>query len=119
MDERRKAHRQRSYLGGLIAFNRERSTMNCLIRNVTDEGAKIAFSAAVTLPYEFDLSIERKGIQVRARTIWRKADEIGVLFLDERSQSRVVPLDLMRRLRACEADNAVLKIRVAQLSSAE
>ena len=111
--------RQRSYLGGRIAFNQHKLTMDCLVRNVSQEGAKLVFSGAVTLPHEFDLTIERKGVRVRARTIWRRADEIGVSFLCGNVQQRVVPLNVARRLRGFEAENAALKRRVAQLSSAE
>lgn len=117
MQERRKAPRQRSYLGGRITFNQQSSTMDCLVRNISGQGAKVAFSAAITLPDQFDLSIERKGVRIRVRTVWRRADEIGVSFLDENVQQHVVPLDMARRLRSREVENAALKRRVAQLSS--
>lgn len=119
MEERRKAPRLRSYLGGRITFSQQCSAMDCLVRNISQDGAKLAFSATVTLPHQFNLSIERNGVQVRVQTVWRRADEIGVSFLDENFQRHVVPLDIVRRLRASEAENAALKRRVAQLNTAE
>jgi len=55
--ERRKSVRARTYLGGVIAFNRRASTMNCHVRNLSPAGAKVAFTNAVDVPDQFDLTI--------------------------------------------------------------
>jgi hypothetical protein len=121
MDERRNTVRQRSYLGGRIAFNARSSTMDCLVRNLTPHGAKLALSDAVTLPQELDLSIVHKGLHGRARVVWRGGGEIGVSFVGRPPQppaSNVVPLDWARRLKDAEADKAALRRRIDQLTSA-
>ena len=119
MYERRKIARKRSFFGGVIAFNRRSSTMDCLVRNLSAEGAKVVFTNTVTVPDEFDLTIRQKERTVRVRMIWRRADEAGVIFLDESAASAPIPLDWARRLRDCEADKAALRRRVAELSTAE
>jgi hypothetical protein len=48
--------------------------------------------------------------------IWRAPNEAGVAFLSEYNQDVPVPLELAKRLRDCEAEKAILRKRVAQLS---
>jgi hypothetical protein len=118
MQERRKLARNRTFLGGVIAFNRRSSTMNCLVRNLSVGGAKISFTNTATVPDKFDLTIKQKGRALLARIVWRKADEAGIVFLNENVAGAPIPLDWARRLRDCEADNAALRRRVADLSTA-
>lgn len=123
MQERRKAVRTRSYLGGEIAFNKRRSTMNCLVRNISSRGAKLDFTNTGTTPEEFDLTIPHKEQSRRVRVIWRRGtDELGVSFVEPVSQESaaqapVIPLDLARRVRDLEADKAALQRRIAALGS--
>lgn len=124
MQERRKTTRSRTYLGGVVAFNKRSSTMDCVVRNFSPEGARIAFDAVATLPDEFDLEIRQKERAFRARMVWRGETEAGVAFLDstaqpaERAQAAPIPLDWARKLRNCESQKAELQRRVAELSSA-
>jgi hypothetical protein len=92
--------------------------MDCLIRNVSEAGAKLHLSAAATLPSEVDLTITKRDEAMRARIIWRRGDEAGVLFRQLHRGSRAIPLDWARRVRACEAEKAALQRRVSDLSSA-
>jgi hypothetical protein len=117
MQDRRKTTRTRTYFGGQIAFNRRMSVMDCLVRNISAEGAKLVFSETLTVPQEFDLSVHKNERTYRAKMIWRPADEAGVAFLEPRPQAGPVSLDLMRRLRQSEADKAALQRRIEQLSS--
>jgi hypothetical protein len=43
MLERRQHPRNRVYYGGMIAFNARNSTLACVVRNVSNRGAKIEF----------------------------------------------------------------------------
>jgi hypothetical protein len=117
MQERRKRARSRTFLGGVIAFNHRKSTMDCLVRNISDVGAKISFTNTATVPDEFDLTIKQKGRSLFARIVWRHADEAGVIFLNENVAGAPIPLDWARRLRDCEAAKAALTRRVAELST--
>ncbi|HEV7874102.1 MAG TPA: PilZ domain-containing protein [Enterovirga sp.] len=121
MEERRKTVRQRSYLGGRIAFNNRSSTMDCTVRNMSAGGARVAFSDTVVLPQDVDLAIRQKGLNARARVVWRSATEMGVSFLavSREAAGEVIPLDLARRMRDLEAEKAALKQRVAALSTGD
>src|SRR5258708_7346856 len=119
MQEKRELARNRTFLGGVIAFNHRKSTMDCLVRNLSAAGARISITNTATVPDEFDLTIKQKDGTLRARIVWRHADEAGVIFLNEYVTGTPTPPDWARRLRDCEADNAALRRRVAQLSTAE
>src|SRR5262249_36075241 len=116
MNERRKSARSRTYLGGTIAFNRRKSTMDCHVRNFSRAGAKIAFANVASIPDQFDLSIPRTERSFRARMVWRGFDEAGVAFFSEYEQAVAVPLEWAKRLRECEAEKAALRRRIAQLT---
>lgn len=116
MEDRRKIRRQRTILGGMVTFNRRRSTSDCTIRNLTDNGALLVFENATLLPAEFDLTIASKEKTVRALTVWRGPSSAGVSFLDT-ERAEPVALDVARQLRAAKAENHILKRRVADLSS--
>jgi len=119
MLDRRRTERTRTYLGAQIAFNQRSSVMDCLVRNFSGEGAKLVFSNSVTVPQEFDLSIPKQERTYRVRMVWRRAEEAGVAICGTQSRPMPVPLDLVRRLKSCEAERAVLERRVEQLCSAE
>lgn len=117
MNERRKATRSRTLLGGVIAFNQRQSTLTCTVRELTAQGARIVFDGTALLPDVFDLTVTRKETTVRARTVWRGIDTAGIAFI-QTPETDVVPLDWARKLKRCEDENKTLKQRIADLSEA-
>jgi hypothetical protein len=81
MQERRATARVRSFIGGRIVFNNRNSSVDCLLRNMSSNGAKISLLGAVTIPDEFELVIPVQSRNIRARVAWRRADEFGVQFI--------------------------------------
>jgi PilZ domain len=116
MIERRKRLRARTCLGGTIAFNRRKSTMDCHVRNLSPAGARVAFTNAAAVPDQFDLTIARKERSFKARMVWRGVNEAGVAFLGEYDQAVPIPLEWAKQLRECEAKKAALRRRIAQLT---
>src|SRR5208283_3109125 len=80
MAERRRATRQKSFLRGCVYFNKRRGAVDCLIREISDEGARIIFSDTVNVPDVVELYIPQKEQTVRARVQWRHGDVIGLAF---------------------------------------
>jgi hypothetical protein len=115
MQERRVVHRNRSYLGGQVAYNNRRATMDCTVRNMSQNGAKIVFSAPVLIPDEFDMLIPHKGESRRARIVWREDLQAGITFL-ESEKGAVVSIESARKIKKLEAECDALAARVAQLS---
>jgi hypothetical protein len=86
LEERRKHQRGRTYLNGAIAFNKRWSTLDCLVRNLSRDGAKIIFADAAAAPAEFDIMIRRNGESRRARIVWRQESQAGILFVPPREE---------------------------------
>jgi hypothetical protein len=115
MEERRKARRLRTYLGGQVEFNPRCPSLECLVRNMSPNGARLIFPRPPAIPETFDLTIHQTGDSRRARIIWRTEKEAGVSFL-ENETGIVVSLEAARRIKALEAERDVLAKRVAQFS---
>ena len=114
----RVAPRVRTLIAAKIVFNNGQITLDCLIRNLSETGAKLTISDAVTVPDCFDLTIPQKNVTRRVRTAWRRGEEIGVRFEDApRSESGSPDASaLKRRIRELEAEVARLQSRVLQLT---
>ena len=81
-DGRTPPDRQKSFLRGCVYFNKRRSALDCLIRDISSEGARIIFSDTVNVPDVVELYIPQKEQTVRAHVQWRHGDEIGLAFPD-------------------------------------
>jgi hypothetical protein len=79
MPERRQIPRQRTFKGGTIVFHRRFSSMDCLVRNLTNKGATLRVESSVGIPGHFELKLEDE-IYRRCRVIWRRSDALGVAF---------------------------------------
>jgi hypothetical protein len=115
MQERRAIHRNRTYLQGEIAFNGRCSTLTCLVRNMSQNGAKIVFAATALIPNEFDVVIPNKAESRRARIVWREQLQAGIAFL-EIEKAAVVSIESARKIKKLEAECDALAARVAQLN---
>ncbi len=115
MQERRNFHRGRTFLSGRITFNNRFSTMDCLVRNLSQNGAKLIISSPVMIPHEFDIHIHKRGDSQRARLIWRSDIEMGIALIHAGGSS-VVSIETARRIRTLEADRDALAKRVAELN---
>ena len=73
MLERRQYPRNRVYYGGMVAFNARNSTLACVVRNVSNRGAKIEFDNSTLLPDRVDFQIARRDLSCSARLVWRDA----------------------------------------------
>ncbi len=100
----------------LIAFNERRSTIECIIRNFSDDGAKIEFENPALLPDEVDLFIAKKSRAFHAKLVWRQASAAGLAF-DAVARNAPISLDWARRLRHCKSERRELQSRIAQLLS--
>ncbi|MGO9005016.1 MAG: PilZ domain-containing protein [Beijerinckiaceae bacterium] len=115
MKERRQSHRLRTFLGGQIVFNNRFCTIDCLVRNVSQDGAKLIVPSSLMVPGEFDLLIPKQGESRRARLIWGTDTELGVTFVPRQSAA-FVSIETARRIKRLESDRDALTKRVAELS---
>ena len=61
------SRRSKSFLQGFVYVSRKRGALACLIRDLSDKGARIIFSDTVTLPDMLDLYIPQRELTLRAR----------------------------------------------------
>ena len=80
MTERRQRQRNMTYLGGTMAFNAQNSTLNCLVRDLSQDGAKLELPAAAIAPPTFELRIRANEPPRHARIVWRTQRHVGVAF---------------------------------------
>ncbi len=117
MSERRNSRRSKSFLRGLVYVSRKRGALACLIRDMSDKGARIIFSDTVTLPDIVDLHIPQREQTLRARVQWRRNDEIGLGFIDAERASEAQPTaaEVAQRLAMLEAEIVSLRALLKRL----
>lgn len=80
-EERRQLARHRTFKGGRI-FVPFRPGVDCLIRNLTEDGACVEVIGHAPLPEnDFELAIKPEWLNRRCHVVWRKLNKIGVKFL--------------------------------------
>lgn len=81
LEQRRASPRSRTLLKGHIVYNSGVSRMECIVRDLSETGARIVFAQPVKVPPEFELQIPKKKIIRRAQVIWYDGRHHGVMFL--------------------------------------
>jgi hypothetical protein len=114
MSEHRIHPRIRSLIGGRIEFNNRQSTMDCIIRELSEGGAKLEISQSITLPEEFDLLIPKRNQSHHVRICWRHEDFIGVEFVTPGSLGPKTT-DYPGLVKHLEAENASLRRQLEEL----
>ena len=80
MQERRHKPRLRTLRAGKILFNNKRSVIDCMVRNVSTNGACLMVASVVGIPSGFDLQIEGESASRTCNMIWHASNKIGVEF---------------------------------------
>ena len=114
MQDRRESLRDKVMYGGVAEIDTRGTTRECIVRNISDNGANIEFSNDFLLPKEqLSLRIARKGRSFLAKVIWWRDNFVGVAF---RAESPAPPVsDLAERLRKSEIKKQQLQRKIDQL----
>ncbi|HVQ73660.1 MAG TPA: PilZ domain-containing protein [Bradyrhizobium sp.] len=114
MRDRRESVRDKVMYGGVAEIGDHGATRECIVRNISDNGANIEFSNNFQLPKEqLSLRIARKGRSFLARVIWWRDNFVGVAF---RAESPAEPVsDLGERLRRSEIKKRQLQQKIDEL----
>ena len=78
---RREQSRRTVLKSARIVFNDRMSTLNCRIRDITAEGARLDFSTPQLLPHEFELQLAGTPAR-RCGLCWARGTFVGVRFLE-------------------------------------
>jgi uncharacterized small protein (DUF1192 family) len=119
MGERRNSRRSKSFLQGFVYVSRKRGALACLIRDLSDKGARIIFSDTVTLPDLVELYIPQREQTLRARVQWRRNDEIGLAFIEAERELDATPSagEVVQRVALLEAEIASLRALLKRLKN--
>jgi len=93
MKERRSSSRTRILRSGKILFNDKRSVVDCIVRNVSADGACLQIESLVGVPSRFDLLIEGEQTSRPCRIAWQSDHRTGVAFESEEFERHRDPPD--------------------------
>jgi hypothetical protein len=115
MQDRRQSARDTVIYGGVADIDERGGSSDCVVRNISENGAAIEFNNVVKLPKEkMSLTIARKGRSFLARVIWLRDNFVGVAFSSEQPYELPVS-DLEERLRKSEKKKRQLQRRIKEL----
>ena len=119
MGERRGSRRSKSFLRGFVYVSRKRGALACLVRDLSEKGARIVFSDTVTLPDVVELYIPQREQTLRARVEWRRNDEIGLGFTATERTAEAPPsaTEVGQRVAMLEAEIAALRVLLERLKA--
>jgi hypothetical protein len=78
--DRRMAPRHRVLKGAKLSFNRGFGAFECVVRNLSEEGARLSFGETFAVPAAFDIVISGDTESRPAHVCWRATNAIGVQF---------------------------------------
>jgi len=114
MMERRESPRDKVIYGGVAEID-EGTTRDCVVRDISENGANLEFKNAFRLPKEqISLTIARKGRSFLAKIVWWRDNFVGVAFSGE-TLSELPASDLEERLRKSEQKKRKLQRQINEL----
>ena len=97
--ERRRAGRSRALLAGKLANEGATTTIDCVIRNISADGAMIETTTPQLFPSTLHLVQVKEGVAWDATVIWRRGNRVG-LSLGDRHDLRETTEKQLKALRA-------------------
>ena len=72
--------RGRTFLAGKVIFNFGQSSIDCVVRRITDDAATIELVSGLGVPERFQLSIAGEAEPLSCKLAWQSEKQIGVTF---------------------------------------
>ena len=80
-DPRRRDLRQRTLKGARLSYDDGVRERRCVVRDLSDRGARIEVADIRTIPSEFVLTFDTDGVARTCFVKWRRGDSLGVEFI--------------------------------------
>jgi len=109
MAEKRKSPRQRSFLRGFVGLGDQNYSMSCVVRDISEMGAKLRFKSPPSFGGKVELHIPERQKIIQANVVWVDNCEVGISF--------AVPVTIVDPVPADAASDAELSGRVARLEA--
>lgn len=104
-EDQRAARRRRVLKQGFAQEDPRASAVGCVIRDLSETGARLKFEAMAIIPERFILHIPVDGIQFDCVRRWIRGQECGVAFTSEPSPSALAKQQVIAPIRQ-DADGA-------------
>ena len=112
--DNRDAPRYKCFLRAFAYVDDSGIAVDCVVRELSDTGARLQFSKPREFSEFVDLHIPIKGQSFHSKVLWHEGDEIGVAFhTTTNTDSAGVTLD--RRVDRLEAEIGMLKKAIKHL----
>ena len=82
MSEQKSMPRGRTFLAGKIISNYGQSSIDCIVRQMSDVGAVIEVESALGIPPHFHLLIPGEGEPQPCKRAWQSEKQVGLVFRD-------------------------------------
>src|SRR3954466_10876042 len=98
--------RLKTFLRGTIYYNNRLSSVDCVVRDISEGGARLVVSEAAMVPDNFELHIPQKERAYFSDVRWRRGEEMGLQFqehggaVEQPDASSIA--DLVRRVKRLE-----------------
>jgi hypothetical protein len=79
IEDKQKISRQRLFLRGFIRTPQSGSNIDCIVRDISETGAKLRFRCAPFITEFFELHIPSKEQIVQSKLVWIDGCEVGGL----------------------------------------
>ncbi|MEM1198226.1 MAG: PilZ domain-containing protein [Pseudomonadota bacterium] len=80
--EKRHSPRRRALKAGVVSLNNGNITLPCVVRDISDTGAKLKVDTGRNPPDQFQLQIELDGLVANCTVVWRDGQQLGVEFME-------------------------------------
>jgi diguanylate cyclase (GGDEF)-like protein len=80
MSEQKPRPQGRTLLAGKVVSNFGRSSIDCIVRRMSDRGATISVASPLGIPQHFQLLITDEGIPRPCKLVWQSDKDVGVEF---------------------------------------
>lgn len=89
VEETERPRRSRVLKGAHAAFNQEHSAVPCIVRDLSETGAKLEFDLGWIVPSQFTLFVDIDGFKVDCEKVWHRGNFFGVRFIGPRLPTRI------------------------------
>jgi PilZ domain-containing protein len=114
IEDRGSPRQNKCFFRGFVYFGGVLTAVDCVVRDISDTGARLQFSAPQKFSDLLDLHIPIKSLVFRAKVRWRDGAEMGVRF-HATTQTDTGEITCDRRVDNLEAEIATLRRAVKLL----
>lgn len=118
MTEKRDAPRHKCFLRAFVYFEGRGTAVDCVVRDISDIGARLQFDKPLVSTELLDVHIPIKGQSFHAEKRWHDGNEVGVTF-HATAKADADDSGADRRVARLQAEIAVLKKAIKHLQKSD